>query len=152
MLGHQSLNAWNVLVTYFFYPPRGWVFHLYHFAWLMLTILKHKLHKLLCLNNLVLYTWECLVSSVDPSAQLTAPSLLSPLDDCSSGPAFSDGRGWISELKSKKYNLPLWSDSLTAWQKHREREWERITFHLFSSNLSLFVRIHKLNLAKRYIF
>ena len=64
-------------------------------------------------NQLSVHTWECPVSSVDPSVQQTEVSLLTFLDDCSSAPALSDGRGWSSELRPEKHSLPLWPDILT---------------------------------------
>ena len=70
-----------------------------------------------------LHTWECPVSSVDPSLQPTAASPLSLLDDCSSGPALSDGRGWSSELRPEKHSLPLWSDSLTGCKHTKQHTW-----------------------------
>ena len=59
----------------------------------------------MCELMISVHTLECPVSSLDP--QPTAASLLSLLDDCSSGPVLSDGRGWISELRPEKYNFPL---------------------------------------------
>ena len=70
-----------------------------------------------------LHTWECPVCSEDPPVQQTAASLLSLLDDCSSGPALSDGRGWISELRPEKHSLPLWSDSLTGCKHTQQHTW-----------------------------
>ena len=45
-----------------------------------------------CINPV--HTWECRDSSVDPRVQPTTALLLRLLDDCSSGPVLSDGRGW----------------------------------------------------------
>ena len=69
--------------------------------------------------HLSVHTWECPVSSVDPQVQQSAASPLSLLDDCSSGPALSDGRGWSLELRPEKHSLPLWLDILTDC-RHRK--------------------------------
>ena len=61
-------------------------------------------------------TWEYLVSSLNPPVQLRVASFLRLLDDCSSGPALSDGRGWTSWPRPEKYSLPLWSNSPTTYK------------------------------------
>ena len=68
-----------------------------------------------------LCTLEFWVCRLDPPVEQTAASLLSLLDDCSSGPALSDGRGWISELRPEKHSLPLWSDILTACRHTKQQ-------------------------------
>ena len=68
-----------------------------------------------------LCTLEFWVCRLDPPVEQTAASLLSLLDDCSSGPALSDGRGSISELRPEKHSLPLWSDILTACRHTKQQ-------------------------------
>ena len=56
---------------------------------------------------------------MDSGVQQRDASLLNPAGRYYSGPALSDGRGWISELRPEKYSLHLWSDSLTDWTQSK---------------------------------
>ena len=84
-------------------------------VWYMFSVKRHYIKRYI--KNKHLLTWVSPVCSVDPPVQQRAASILFLLDDCSSGPVPSGGRGWTSELRPEKHSLPLWPDSLTACRK-----------------------------------
>ena len=76
-----------------------------------------------------LHTWECPGSRVEYLAEQRAAQLLSLLGDCSWGPALSDGRGWSSELRPEKHNLPVWTGSQTTYKgKRGKANWNAFTW------------------------
>ena len=116
----QSLDDWQVISSHtggtFLHDGYSWQSAAVWSVWDEFTAAS-------CFSfsvHLSVHTWECPVSSVDPPVQQTAASLLNLLDDCSSPPALSDGRGWSSELRPEKHSLPLWSDILTDWNSENK--------------------------------
>lgn len=94
--------------------------------WQRKCFLLFLLYQIVCGCRRPLHTWERPASSADPLIQETAASLPSLRGDCSSGPAFSDGRGWRSELRPETHSLPLWSDSPTACKHTKQHTWQII--------------------------